>query len=198
MGSEPPKPRLEYLENFHWYHLRDRTPNLLLGSRVYYHLSHRCSSLLVYVNFKVYVLFIFRFLCFFVHLYVIWSDYCESDVFCDLESESRLKSFIASSIRVCRHFNGAVHKLRNRIDWHLPPYVTDRNILTKPLLPQSRYVIYGRPLLSEASSVQWPPLDLSSGFRLSCRFFLLVLQDPRLVPVRKDQNCYCPKFQRVG
>ena len=28
---------------FHWYRLRDRTANLLLGSRMYYHLSHRCS-----------------------------------------------------------------------------------------------------------------------------------------------------------
>ena len=44
VGSEPPEPQLKYLENFHWYPgLRNRTPNLLLGSRVYYHLNHRCS-----------------------------------------------------------------------------------------------------------------------------------------------------------
>ena len=28
VGFEPPEPRFKYLENFHWYRLKDWTPNL--------------------------------------------------------------------------------------------------------------------------------------------------------------------------
>ena len=45
VGSELPEPQLKYLEKISiGTGLRNRTPNLLFGSRVYYHLSHRCSS----------------------------------------------------------------------------------------------------------------------------------------------------------